>query len=397
MTSDKVVIEEVLNFTGNGGSFNEQPLWVLVKNKALTGDDFVSLMRLRTEKVSGLSGALCLKIGSTAGVVSFTGSNEVFSNSVSGNSDSPFYSATSVGNTYTITHVITDYSRHDVILKDGENLFGDIQATGQEVLGNLDVIGTGIRPDPDTLPTDGSDGNALVAYHTFNREELGSSLTSVADRSGNSLTAAIKGSGSGDGTSATVTGFSFSPCEGGFRFDGTTWLESATSTLYTLTGSSTAASGYTVMTFAKFSATSNSVLFTIGASATNQLRIYENSGAVSLGIGADSVSGFRVVPGEWYFIAAVINSSTTESGSGSYLYVNGVSAGLSAVMNSFPSGINDDARLVIGQDLDLASSGLTGSVGLTRVFNRNLSEAEIMMNYLSTIPSMSRKHSLKIG
>ena len=35
------------------------------------------------------------------------------------------------------------------------------------------------------------------------------------------------------------------------------------------------------------------------------------------------------------------------------------------------------------------TNGLTGVVGLTRIFNRPLSDAEVMQNFISTIPSQA--------
>ena len=51
--------------------------------------------------------------------------------------------------------------------------------------------------------------------------------------------------------------------------------------------------------------------------------------------------------------------------------------------------INDDARLIIGKNMDRNLGGLTGVVGMTRIFNRPLSDAEVMQNFIATIPSQA--------
>jgi|GEM_PF-4449864 hypothetical protein len=388
MNTNNFIIEDTTRFAGNGGSFNEQPLWVLAENLALTGSNWVSLMRLRTERTDAASGVLCLKIGSSAGIQSFTGAQEIYANSISSNG-----SATAPGNEYIITHVLNSFSKHNVIVNDANNLLGDITVTGQEVLPSLNTLGTGFRPLADTLPTDGSTGKALALYYTFNREELGSSLTSVADRSGNSLTAKLKGSTSGNGLSATVTGWSYSPCEGGFRLDGDGWIESNSSSLFSLT--SAVSGGYSVLINAKFALTSNSQLFSIGASGTEELGVYEKNGLLTVKVGLGTLSA-AIESGIWYQIGVTIDT-TTASTSGTALYLNGSSVVVSGNMNYFPTTINNDGRLVIGKDQDLTNSGMTGAVGMTRIFTRSLSASEVMLNYLGTIPSMTVKNSLKIG
>jgi len=389
MNTENFIIEEITKFSGNGGSFNEQPLWILTENQTLTGNNWISLMRIRSERTDALSGVISLKIGSTAGVKSFTGSTELYANSITG-----VGGTTAAGQQYTITHILNKFSRHDVIISDGNNVVGDITATGMEVLPKLNYLGTGIRPVPDTIPTNGSEGSALAAYYTFNREELASSLTSVADRSGNGNTLSMKGSTSGTGLSASVTGWSYGPCEGAVRLDGAGWLESASSTLFSLT--SAASGGYSVLIHGKFSLTGTSQLFSIGASGTEELGIYEESGRLNVKVGLGTLSA-RIEPGQWYHIGVTVKTDIASSLSGTTLYLNGNSAALSANMLSFPSVINGDARIVLGKDQDLVSSGMTGSVGLTRVFTRGLSASEVMLNYLSTIPSMTIKNSLKIG
>lgn len=387
MDRNSLIIENKVRFLTNQSNYNEQPLFVLVNNKALTGNNFLALCRVRKTTTEAASGNLSLYYGSTGSLVSATGANGVYPRSVTAQTNS----TTAEGNLYTITTVITDGNRIDVIINDSNILFGDMTITGlTKQADDLNYIGTGIRPEPDTLPTNGTTGKSQVLLYTYNRQEVGSSLTSVADRSGNNILGYIKGPASGDSTSATVTGWTYSPCEGGFRLDRDSFIESSSSHLF----NASTANGLTVMMHVKLAQTGNTNIFTIGSSATEVMTMKESNGMLTVKVGASSVTAGNIEVGKWYHLAAVC-FNTTASNSGTWAYVNGGSASFSASMRALPV-VNSDTRLIVGRDITLSVSSLTGTAGLTRVFNRPLSATEIMLNYLATIPSIIVHESLKI-
>jgi len=388
MESTNFIVENKLRFAGNTGYFNEQPLFVLSNNESLTGNNFLALVRTRSTTTEAVSGQLSLFYGSTAGLVSATGSNPIYPLSVTADDNS----STATQNQYIISTAMTDGDRLDVIIKDSEVFFGDMTITALTKMSeSLNFIGTGMRPGPEATPPNGVTGKSQVLLYTYNREELGSQLTGVEDRSNNSISADVKGTSSGDGTSATITGWTYGPVEGGFRLNGESWIESLSSHHF----NANTADGLSVMMHVKLSNTGNTNIFTIGSSATEVMTLKENGGVLELTIGASSVTAANLEVGRWYHIASVCHN-TTASNSGSWVYVNGNSASFSANMRALPV-VNSDTRLVIGRELSLSTSSLTGVVGLTRVFNRPLSATEIMLNYLATIPSMAVHDSLKIG
>ena len=382
------LVENVVRFGGNSGDYNEQPIYVLTNNRALTGNDFIALYRIRSSFNEAESGSLGLTIGTTGTMTSVTGAKGLYPESITADTNT----STANGNQYTISTVMNKGNRLDVIVNDADLPAGDLSLTGLQSLNDLNYIGTGIRPVPDTLATDGSTGKAQVLLYTYNREELSSSLTSIVDRSGNELLGEIKGTASGDATSGTVTGWSYGASDGGFRFDGASWVESASSSLFNASGQ---ANGYSVMTHAKFAATSNSSLLTIGGSATEVLAIKEKDGVIELTMGAQTLTAGPVDLGKWFHVGVVVES-TSASTSGATIYLNGFSASFSAAMNFFPV-VNSDTRLIIGKDIGLVASGLTGSISNTRIFNRTLSAQEVALNYFATIPSYIIADSLKIG
>ncbi len=77
----------------------------------------------------------------------------------------------------------------------------------------------------------------------------------------------------------------------------------------------------------------------------------------------------------WYFITGTINASNI------IIYVNGVLFGASAGIST---GIANNSNSVIGCGLDIRySSGrfFNGSVANLQVYNRTLSQSEILQNY----------------
>ena len=388
MEANNFFIQSEVKFAGNSGDFNEQPIFTLLKNNTLTGGEFISVYRIRTNRNEAASGILGVTHGSTGGLYSVSGSRPLYPQSLTANNNS----TTANSQYYNISLNITDKSRLDLVIKDNNLFFGDISVTGLTGLSNFNYLSNGTRPVSDSLPTDGTTGKSSVLCYTYNREELSSSLTSVADRSGNSLNADIKGSASGNGTSATITGWTYSPIEGGFRFDGRSWLESQTSNLFNPV--STSLSSFTVLLFAKLCNTGDTSIFSIGSSATELLSLKEESTILRVKIGNNSYTAGPIDIGKWYHYGITMNCSTS-SESGSWLYINGTSAASSAI-TTIPS-FNNDSRLIIGKHIDLSLSSMTGVVGLTRIFNRALSSQEIAMNYFSTIPSQIVLNKIEIA
>jgi len=389
MNISNFVIEKDIKFVTNNGDFNEQPVFTLLDNKSLSGNDFINVSRIRTTTDDGGTGALVLFVGTTGGFYSSTGIHGVYAQSITSNG------VTSDVRSYTITTFSNKSERVDIIINDLGTYYSNISVSGIDGYpDNMFYYGCGIRPDPETLPVDGTTGKSLSLYYTYNRQELGSGLTFIADRSGNSLTGHIKGASSGDGTSSTVTGYTYSPLEGGFRFNGKGWIESASSSLFNPVGG--ANSGMTVMMFAKLSQTGNSVLFDCGSGTTSNIKLYNLNGVYHYGDSNGTVeSGVSAELGKWSHLTVVFDGSVSSSNSGIWFYVNGRSASNSAGYIDYNTVSN--GRLMLGKDMDLVSSGLTGAIGLTRVWNRALSANEVFKNYISTIPSQMRINEIKIG
>lgn len=387
METKNLIVQHQVKFTGNTGPFNEQPLFTLVSNKSLSGNAFLNVSRIRKTDVEGSSGVMVVHLGTTAGeLYSTTGGHPIYAQSVT------TYATTGDSVDYVISTVIVNEERLDLIVNDNNTFFGDITITGfNNKLGALNYLVNGLRQDPEATPTNGNTGSSLALMYTYNREELGGNITTVIDRSNNELSASMHGSMTGDGTSATVTGWTFSPVEGGMRLDGTSWMQSTTSSL--LNPLSTSTSAITVMTFAKFAGTGNSNLLSYGSGSTEMYSLKDKAGLLTFYTGASSLSGLQLKPGEWHHIALTMDG-TTSNLSGCYLYVDGTSAAYTAVTDY--TFVND-AGLVIGRELDLASSSMTGVVGLTKIWNRALSGNEIMQNYYATIPSQITVDSIKIG
>ncbi|NQX84253.1 MAG: hypothetical protein HRS57_03580, partial [Mycoplasmataceae bacterium] len=54
-------------------------------------------------------------------------------------------------------------------------------------------------------------------------------------------------------------------------------------------------------------------------------------------------------------------------------------------------------RLLMGSDRVLAGAQVAHDLGLTRVFNRPLSDSEVFQNFIATIPSNMTLSNFKIG
>ena len=318
-----LTVEYTVEFKSNRGNFNVQPVFTLTKDQGLTGDDFISLYRIRkttTESASltGLSstadGRLGLTLGSANGLTSPTGSTRIKAQSLvagDANLTADWGSEASVpGGTGNLTILSTtgtewrpEYDitinqigteRFEVIVLDKNNdiYSSDITVTGIPVINDLRTLGNGIRPlgrktTGDTTPT-GEKGKAEILTYLFNKMEqqeqwASSGLTGVFDLSFNGLTGALMGKAAGHGAMqtggtsgsltgsvgpATVTGWAMGPVEGAFRFDNGGYLKSAHSTLFNTRNTNT--SGMTFMTYVKFHGTgSDQNIMTIAGTETD--------------------------------------------------------------------------------------------------------------------------------
>ena len=86
METKDLVIESTVAFKSNRGNFNHQPVFTLTNNPGLTGDDFISLYRIRrstlpSQSLTGAAisadGRIGLTIGSSQGITSLTGSTRI--------------------------------------------------------------------------------------------------------------------------------------------------------------------------------------------------------------------------------------------------------------------------------------------------------------------------------
>ena len=153
-------------------------------------------------------------------------------------------------------------------------------------------------------------------------------------------------------------------------------------------------SGFTVMSFVKFSRTGNTVAMTCGSGTTPMYSFKEKAGIITFQTDTTSLTATNIKLGKWYHLLATVDS-TTASSSGCYFYVDGSLASYNSTITSFPS--ITDGRIVFGKELNLTSSGLTGCVGMTRIINRTFSRSEILHNYFSTITPMVEIDSIRIG
>jgi hypothetical protein len=389
MLTDNFIIQHTVRFNTNKGYFNEQPIFVLSNNRALTGGEFLSVVRLRESNLrEAASGVLAVVYGSSGGLQSATGTKSIYPESTTADNNT----STASNVEYVISTVLTNGNRVDVIVNDTGIFTGDISLSGlTKINNNLNYLGAGYRPGPDQTPPDGTTGKSQILLYTYNREELNSQLTGIEDRSGNSISANIKGVASGDGTISTISGFTYSPCEGGFRLDGKSWIESLSSGRF----HATTAGGFSMMTHIKLSTTGTTNIMSVGSGTTEVMSLKEISGTLQLKVGTSTLTAGFLHTGEWYHIGATVLTGSNDL-SGAYIYINGNSAAYTNTISTFPNMLSN-GRLVIGKDLDLSNSGITGMVGLTRIFNRALSGTEFMLNYLGTIPSLSLQNSLQIG
>ena len=268
METKNLTIEYSVAFKSNRGNFDKQPIITMINNPGLTGDDFISLYRIRRSKApsqsltgsliaggvtgayrTGGDGVLGLTIGSSAGLTSLSGSTRIqarsltaahtgltadwaSNNTLSGN----LWSTTSTNwlPTYDITINQIGRDNYQVITleKDpvgfGDNIYtSDISVTGIPDLADMNVLGNGIRPLGKqqnylgTTPT-GEKGKGEILTYLYNRMEVvgdrtsdggqdpalngwhSNGLTAVFDRSFNSLSGDLQGKAKGKGVMQTA-------------------------------------------------------------------------------------------------------------------------------------------------------------------------------------------------
>jgi|19_taG_2_1085344.scaffolds.fasta_scaffold00175_17 hypothetical protein len=451
MESKNFTIESKIVFKSNRGSFDKQPIYTLNETSALTGGNFLSVYRIRQSRdesfsitgaslaVTAADGLLGISYGDGVGLTSLTGTHRIRARSLTSGaggltSDWGTPVGGAVGNTlfstsaeereYSICTVVDGNRQVDVIILDKEtNVFaGDLQIKAASPLNNLTSMGMGIRPLSTSYPlgsASGRVGSSLVCQYMYNRMEkqetfTTSGLTGVMDWSGNAVTAGIYGKAAGgmatyhadNAVTATVTGWTHGPIEGGFLLDGSSYIETATSNTFSLRDTST--SGIAVMGYVKMFSTGDSTsLFTVGACGTVLAGVSVKNGSVELNVNGETVSAGSLTAGsgtqagalqmplnQWVHVCAQATSGRTIPISGAAIFINGEKTILARSTTSLSGNIdfpiiNSDARMIIGKNMDRSTSGLTGVVGLTRVFNRPLSDAEVMQNFISTIPSQA--------
>ena len=477
METKDLVIEATVAFKSNKGNFDHQPVFTLTNNPGLTGDDFISLYRIRRSTLpsQGLAGTaisadgrIGLTIGSSQGITSLTGSTRIKAQSLTagaptltadwapGPNSGTLISTTSTTwkPVYKIIVNQTDTSKIEVItLEEEENIFtSDLTITGLPTLADMKVMGNGVRPlgkqteTGGTTPT-GEEGKAEILTYLYNRMEVqnswtSSGLTGVYDRSFNGLSGALMGKAAGKGAmqtggnpgagTATVTGWSLGPIEGGFRLDNGGYIKTnrlaPNASLFNTRDEAT--SGMTFMTYARFHATgSTQNIITIAGDETNpaftlsfkgngeqaDTGIIEFSNYLS-SITAGSITAsdntmagaYPIKLNRWYHIAGKVSAIGDLSGLS--LYINGEKTTLarstSSVSGTGPAAATGNIVAMASPTNPLAFFGsdkagngavVAHDLSLTRIFTRGLSDSEVFQNYIATVPGNITLKSFKIG
>jgi len=309
-----------------------------------------------------------------------------------------------------------------------------------------------------TTDMNGAAGSADITTYLFNQQDAqevwaSSGLTGVFDLSYNGLSAAIVGKAAGHGAmqtaglqgagSGTVTGWTSGPIEGGFRLDNSSYLEGVTSSLFNTRNDVT--TGMTMMTYVRFHATGSTQEFMNICGAEEGFKLYMENGGFSFSNNLSSVTAgalttaagtvgkstnnmvgqHNILLNKWYHVAGVI--SATGSDSGMRIYIDGhrmplartryasaagadvsvipLSASISGSAVQSTGGSADvvsmptltSPRLLMGTTRALAGAQVAHDLGLTRVFNRPLSDSEVFQNFIGTIPSNLELSNFKIG
>lgn len=443
MEAKNFTLRTKVRFVTNKGSFEYQPIMTLLDNNSMTGGKFLSLYRVvrsrnESNDINGIAyytngniidpddvdGYLELTYADGDGLTSVTGSKEIKARSIipPPDTDLTVNSTTGEASEYDISIISDDINDISVVVDDGSILERDILL--EDIGSNINFynyMGMGFRPEPEyELPT-GELGGSLVLQYLYNSMEgtgetfATSGLTGVYDWSGNSISAAILGKGIGemanfdvDNTvSGTVTGHTYGPIEGAFRIDGDTYIKTKTSSYFGTRHAST--SGFTMMTHVKMFSSGDSDILTITDGTTVMGSIFTSEGSLvfendngSVSAGSITAEGQNAATADfannrmsrWVHIAATMDASTNST-SGVRLYINGKPSVLARIQDSVSSSltaipefiVNDDGYMIIARNKDEINNGLTGLIGLTRIFNRPLKEAEIFENFITSIPS----------
>lgn len=391
---------------------------------------------------SGNDGFLGMSYGDGYGLTSATGDKRIKSRSITTMSESLAALATT-GETPELTITLVSNTSNDinVLVEEKGYLYEEFTFENMSDNGLYNFIGNGFRPFADglldadriqTVTPDGTTANSsLVLQYMYNAMEASgdtfttSGLTGIYDWSGNSNSASVFGQAAGDmsnfdidnAVSGTVTGHTWGPIEGGFKLDGASYIKTtnpSAANLFNVRDEST--SGFTIMTHVKFNSTADTDVVTLHDGTDVLGRIKLSRGAIVFdstnqpGAHLDSISAGYIetegnpavtasVPiGKWMHLAATVDSSVSGSITGSRLYINGVpsilastndsttAATVSADMHDIPVLTDIDTEALIGINTDNTSNALVGTIGLTRIFNRPLSEAQIFENFITSIP-----------
>lgn len=440
MEAKNFTLKTKTRFTTNKGSFEYQPIITFIENNSMTGGKFLSLYRVvrsreESNDIQGIiydtggsiidpddvDGYLQLSYGDGTGLTSVSGSKRIKARSIVPPNDIIFDdSTTGEGSEYDFSIISDNNNNISVVVDEGGIMKRDIYLTDIGTNNDLyNYMGMGFRPVGETTPPTGENGSSLVLQYMFNAMEgtgdtfATSGLTGVYDWSGNSITAAIYGKGAGDmsgfagdgNVSATVTGHTYGPIEGAFRIDGDTFIKTKSSSYFNTLHEST--SGFTVMTFFKMFTTGDSDIITLtdGSDIMGSIKISEgslvfsnNNGSVTAGsitavgqnAGTADFANTRL--SRWVHVAATISATGSEYGT--KLFINGTPSVLARTTTSLSSSLSaipeyavpDDGYMIMARNIDEITKGLTGIVGLTRIFNRPLSEAEIFENFITSVP-----------
>jgi len=462
MDANKFIIENKVKFYSNKTDYPHQPIFNLVNNLSLTGNNFISLFRyVSNDDYSGSipdgeDAKLRLFVSNNDGAKSATGWNDITSmpiergstalNEMTVTDSEDPRSTTAEPVEYKIVTAILENTA-DVILSFEGVDYRDMTISNLTNTDDVNFMGTAFRPLSTGVNPDGVSGNSLVLQYIYNREQIGySSLSAVtvADKSGNDINGNIFGQGLGQDPlevglfeSGTVTGWTHGPIEGAFQMEGgftsgvaavdPTHIISDTSTLFhNYTDWTT--SGVTMMAHVKFNSTGDCNVMSLGSTSGSLPSIFgvslRNGSLVVDALDGDSnlnsitagkfEDGSAEYPnatfrhteiGKWIHICARIDMNNINSStSGTTLFVNGERVPIYNTQTTLDENmanlikVNNGSSLHLGIDTsDHTLSALTGSVGITRVFNSALSDQEIFQNYICTIPTSMLIDSIKIG